>query len=184
MDTTIENAEGLTSVKLMGVSLSKDKRYLAIKEERYIDLEAVQQYAHADEHLRQAFFICEMFSSYLNYEKRKELMMALTQLLNEGKIELKEYKETSLAVNINEGKIELKEYKETSLAVNILTNNGRASFIRLILSYFSPQKKNSIKNEKESLAFKHHLIKHMRHHGKELVINNIGVTVDREIKKL
>lgn len=165
MDTTIENAEGLTSVKLMGVSLSKDKRYLAIKEERYIDLEAVQQYAHADEHLRQAFFICEMFSSYLNYEKRKELMMALTQLLNEGKIELK-------------------EYKETSLAVNILTNNGRASFIRLILSYFSPQKKNSIKNEKESLAFKHHLIKHMRHHGKELVINNIGVTVDREIKKL
>lgn len=165
MDITIENAEGLTSVKLTGVSLSKDKRYLAIKEERYIDLEAVQQYAHADEHLRQAFFICEMFSSYLNYEKRKELMMALTQLLNEGKIELK-------------------EYKETSLAVNILTNNGRASFIRLILSYFSPQKKNSIKNEKESLAFKHHLIKHMRHHGKELVINNIGVTVDREIKKL
>lgn len=165
MDITIENAEGLTSVKLTGVSLSKDKRYLAIKEERYIDLKAAQQFAHADEHLRQAYFICEIFSSYISFEKKEELLLAVTKLLNEGKIELK-------------------EYKETSLAVNILTNNGRASFIRLILSYFSPQKKNSIKNEKESLAFKHHLIKHMRHHGKELVINNIGVTVEREIKKL
>ena len=165
MDITIENAEGLTSVKLTGVSLSKDKRYLAIKEERYIDLEAAQQFAHADEHLRQAYFICEIFSSYISFEKKGELLLAVTKLLNEGKIELK-------------------EYKETSLAVNILTNNGRASFIRLILSYFSPQKKNSLKNEKESLAFKHHLIKHMRHHGKELVINNIGVTVEREIKKL
>lgn len=165
MDTTIENAEGLTSVKLTGVSLSKDKRYLAIKEERYIDLEVAQQFAHADEHLRQAFFICNIFSSYISFEKKEELLLAISKLLNEGKIELK-------------------ECEGTSLVVNILTNNGRASFIRLILSYFSPQKKNSIKKEKESLAFKHYLIKHIRHHGKELVINNIGVTVDREIKKL
>ena len=155
----------LTTVHVVNVRLSDDKRFLTLTEERTIDLLEVDLMAREEQWVQQACFIVAIFREYVDYQRRDVLQRQLRDLLRRRVIEY--------AVS-----------GAGEAYVNVLRNTGQAGLIRLLLSCVTTQKRQALRCDRQVFTrLKRLLLKRLRHQGQPLSVNSISVTLQRAVSQ-
>jgi hypothetical protein len=158
----IINNEDLTSTQLVSVNLSDDKQYLMLTEKKIINLKSIDLLTHEDERIRQAYYISTIFDRYIDHNRRLKLVEELKGML---------------AIHL----IELKMDDQGEYLVNVLRNKGQACLLRLLVSYMTPRKQQTLQQSSPFNTFKHLLLLRMRHQGLQIPVNSLSVTLRRAI---
>ena len=80
--------------------------------------------------------------------------------------------------------IELKLDDHGDYIINVLRNKGQASLLRLLISFTTPQKRNSLTQSRPFNDLKHLLMQRMRHMGISIPVNSLSVTLSRAVKSV
>lgn len=158
----IHNNEDLTSTQLVSINISDDRQYLMLTEKKIINLKVIDQLAHEDERIRQAYHISCIFDRYIDHSRRLELVEKLKNLL---------------ALRI----IEVKMDDNGDYIINVLRNRGQASLLNILISHFTPMKHQSLARPQPFNDLKHLLMQRVRHQSAPIHVNSISVTLRRAV---